>query len=99
MSRADVIARNEELHKITAVAKEGIDEYIQNVHEAVGKIESEVQNMNASGDTIDQIKEILYNDLKQLNADIRKLETLSGQMQGKIEGYKRYLDYMKKGLG
>ena len=98
MNRVDITASKEELAKITSKAKDGIDEYITNVQKAVTEIKREIHGMDAFGGTVNQIKEILNNDLRRLEADIKRLESLSLQMQKKIDGYNKFLEMLKRGL-
>lgn len=96
MSASEIIAKNENLHKITLEEKEGIDDYISQVKAAINIISGQINSMMANGDTIDDIKEILREDVSQLNNDLRRLENLSQQLQSKAEGYERYLNILRK---
>lgn len=96
MSASEIIAKNENLHKITLEEKEGIDDYISQVKAAINIISGQISSMMANGDTIDDIKEILKEDISQLNSDLRRLENLSQQLQSKADGYERYLNILRK---
>ncbi len=95
MSTQEVIANNENLHKITLAEKEEIDQYVETVKRAVNNINKLINSMAASGETIDKIKGILQEDTKQINQDLKKLENLSEQLKAKADGYKKYLDMLR----
>lgn len=98
MSISEVLAKNERLDKITQEEKKGIDEYIENVNGAIKTIEYHISGYIASGDLLDEIKEMLLNDVEKLRADVRRLSNLSEELQIRINGYERYLKILSKAI-
>lgn len=98
MSLNELYAKHDRIDKITEEEQKGIDEYIENVNDAIKTIEYVINTLPASGNLLDEIKNKLLEDIENLKYDIKKLSNLSNELKIKIEGYKRYLSILSKAI-
>lgn len=96
MDTHEIRAKSDNLDRITQLEKEGIDDYIENVKNAIKIIEYQIKNYAASGDKLDRIKDNLWNDVNELKEDIKKLSKLSEQLNEKIADYKNFLNLLSE---
>lgn len=95
---ADIDATRERIDEIMEEEVSGINNYIESVNNALKVIERQINNMEASGVTINGCKEILNNALIEFSTYTSELKNISEQLQQKAHEYKEIYEDFKKGL-